>query len=116
MSSRNFEARTKMLETIMYLLMLLLILFLKKIFLVPSKFSHLPRAPVLPLLWSYLSAEAEDLRIKRIILPFANDHGHPIVLVWAFGMWIVHVLDFKVMIYFWNHHLMLLNARLSLGR
>lgn len=85
-----------MFDAILYSPILLLIVLFARIFIVPSEVSHLPRAPILPLLWSYLSAEAEDLRIKRIILPFLNDHGHPIVLVWAFGTWIVHVLDGKV--------------------
>ena len=62
----------------------------------PRNLSHLPRAPIIALLRSYLSGEIESERIKRIILPFANEHGHPLVLVWAFGMWIVHVLDFEV--------------------
>ena len=68
----------------------------KILFVVPSKLSHLPRAPLLPLLFSYLSLEPEDQRIRRIILPFANEKEEPLVLVWTFGMWIVHIIDFEV--------------------
>ena len=68
----------------------------KFLFVVPSKLSHLPRAPLLPLLFSYLSLEPEDQRIRRIILPFANEKGEPLVLVWTFGMWIVHIINFEV--------------------
>ncbi|KXN87718.1 Cytochrome P450 4F12 [Leucoagaricus sp. SymC.cos] len=68
----------------------------KLLFVVPSKLSHLPRAPLLPLLFSYLSLEAEDQRIQRIVLPFANEKREPLVLVWTFGMWIVHIIDFEV--------------------
>jgi hypothetical protein len=70
----------------------------KGLFVVPSKLSHLPRAPLLPLLFSYLTLESEDQRIRRIILPFANDKGKPLVLVWTFGMWIVHIVDLEVSI------------------
>ena len=62
----------------------------------PRNLSHLPRAPILALLRSYLSGEIESERINRLILPFAKEHGHSLVLVWAFGMWIVHVVDFEV--------------------
>lgn len=73
-----------------------LLVVAKFLFLVPSKLSHLPRALLLPLLFSYLSLEPEDQRIRRIILPFANEKEEPVVLVWAFGMWIVHVVNFEV--------------------
>jgi hypothetical protein len=52
--------------------------------------------PIFPLLKSYLSGEVEDTRIKRLILPFGNERGEGIVLVWALGRWMVHILDEKV--------------------
>src|ERR1700759_4380636 len=73
----------------------LLFLF-RCVFTPPQRLSHLPVAPVFPLLRSYLSGEAEDRRIQRIILPFANEHHHSLVLVWVFGMWMIHVLDYDV--------------------
>jgi len=78
------------------LVSLLVILAISFITVPPRNLAHLPRAPILELLKSYVSGEIESERIKRIVLPFANEHGHPLVLVWAFGMWIVHVIDFEV--------------------
>ncbi|KAI0308699.1 hypothetical protein OF83DRAFT_1073132 [Amylostereum chailletii] len=63
---------------------------------VPHDLRHLPRVPILPLLWSYLRGEAEDKRLKRLVLPFANEKNEGIVLVWALGRWMVHILDRKV--------------------
>ncbi|KAI0029801.1 cytochrome P450 [Vararia minispora EC-137] len=54
---------------------------------------HLPRVPILPLLVSYIKAEPEDKRIRRLILPFVNNHGHGLVLVWALGRWMVHIIN-----------------------
>ncbi|KAI0319618.1 cytochrome P450 [Amylostereum chailletii] len=63
---------------------------------VPLDLRHLPRVPILPLLWSYLSGEVEDKRLKRLVLPFANEKNEGIVLVWALGRWMVHILDRKL--------------------
>ena len=65
-------------------------------FFVPRHLRHLPRVPFIPLLWSYLTFEAEDKRMTRLILPFANERKEEVVLVWALGRWMVHVLDYKV--------------------
>ncbi|PBK95936.1 cytochrome P450 [Armillaria gallica] len=62
----------------------------------PRHLRHLPRVAILPLLWSYLTGETEDCRIKRLVLPFSKDAGDQIVLVWALGRWMVHILDFKL--------------------
>ena len=62
----------------------------------PAELRHLPRAPILPLLWSYACGEVEDVRIKRLLLPFSNEKGEGVVLVYALGRWIVHVLDHQV--------------------
>ncbi|KAK7443532.1 hypothetical protein VKT23_015705 [Stygiomarasmius scandens] len=66
-----------------------------KIFVVPRSLAHLPKVSVLALLGSYISKEPEDKRIHRLILPFANEQ-HPLVLVWAFGFWVIHVMDYEV--------------------
>ncbi|KAH7927491.1 cytochrome P450 [Leucogyrophana mollusca] len=65
-------------------------------FTVPSHLRHLPRVPIFPLLISYLSGEVEDVRIKRLILPYANERGEGLVLVWALGRWMIHILDYKL--------------------
>ncbi|KAG1863014.1 cytochrome P450 [Suillus tomentosus] len=65
---------------------------------VPSHLRHLPRVPIFPLLISYLSGEVEDVRIKRLILPYANERGEGLVLVWALGRWMVHIIDHKLAI------------------
>ena len=44
--------------------------------------------------------EVEDVRIKKLILPFANEKGEGVVVIYALGRWIVHVLDRKVSIYY----------------
>jgi hypothetical protein len=67
-----------------------------QLFTVPSHLRHLPRVPIFPLLVSYLSGEVEDMRIKRLILPYANERGEGLVLVWALGRWMIHLLDHKV--------------------
>ena len=66
-----------------------------RLFTPPAELAHLPRVPVLPLLWSYFTGEVEDVRIKRLLMPFA-ERGEGVVLVYALGRWIVHVLDEKV--------------------
>jgi cytochrome P450 len=67
-----------------------------QLFTVPSHLRHLPRVPIFPLLVSYLSGEVEDMRIKRLILPYANERGEGLVLVWALGRWMIHLLDHKL--------------------
>jgi hypothetical protein len=62
----------------------------------PAELAHLPRVPIFPLLCSYAKGEVEDQRIKRLIVPFANERQEGAVLVYAFGRWIVHVVDHKV--------------------
>lgn len=74
----------------------LLVLTIIRTFVPPPGLRHLPRAPIIPLLYSYLTGEAEDRRIKRLIIPFANEKKDGVVLVYAFGRWIVHVVDHKV--------------------
>lgn len=76
----------------------LLYVLAKWAFTPPAELRHLPRAPILPLLWSYASGEVEDVRIKRLLLPFANKQGEGLVLVYALGRWIVHVLDHQVLL------------------
>ncbi|KAF9464281.1 cytochrome P450 [Collybia nuda] len=74
----------------------LIFAFVKWVFTPPAELRHLPRAPILPLLWSYASGEVEDVRIKRLLLPFANEKGEGVVLVYALGRWIVHILDHQI--------------------
>lgn len=62
----------------------------------PIQLRHIPQVPVGQLLYSYASGEVEEQRIKRIILPFAQQHNTDVVLVWLFGEWQVHLLDAKV--------------------
>jgi hypothetical protein len=73
-----------------------LVQFIWSFFTVPSHLRHLPCVPIFTLLKSYLSGDVEDTRIKRLILPFANEKGEGVVLVWALGRWMVHILDEKV--------------------
>lgn len=67
-----------------------------QLFTVPSHLRHLPRVPIFPLLVSYLSGEVEDVRIKRLILPYANERDEGLVLVWALGRWMIHILDHRL--------------------
>ena len=62
----------------------------------PAELRHLPRLPIAPLLWSYARGEVDDARIKRLIVPFVREADEGLVLVYAFGRWIVHVVDHKV--------------------
>ncbi|KAH7908425.1 cytochrome P450 [Hygrophoropsis aurantiaca] len=71
-------------------------LLIQRVFTVPAHLRHLPRVPMLALLISYLSGDTEDVRIKRHILPYANEQGEGLVLVWALGRWMVHILDYKL--------------------
>ncbi|THU94005.1 hypothetical protein K435DRAFT_566590, partial [Dendrothele bispora CBS 962.96] len=38
----------------------------------PAELRHLPRVPILPLLWSFVKGEVEDVSIKRLTVPFAK--------------------------------------------
>lgn len=69
--------------------------FVHTIFAVPKNLRSLPRVSTWSLLKSYLASESDDVRIKRLLLPFA-DRGEPVVLVWVLGIWTVHILDEKV--------------------
>lgn len=80
---------------ILALLSLFLLLIIKQ-FTVPRDLAHLPKVPILPLLWSYASGESESERIERLIVPFANERGEGVVVVYALGRWMVHCLDAKV--------------------
>jgi len=83
--------------TVAWTLVFLLVFYLVSgFFTVPAHLRHLPCVPIFPLLKSYLSGEVEDTRIKRLILPYANERGEGVVLVWALGRWMVHILDEKV--------------------
>ncbi|TFK35801.1 cytochrome P450 [Crucibulum laeve] len=79
-------------------LCLLLVLFytIRRLFYPPAALHHLPCVPILPLLLSYARKESDDIRIKNLILPYALSKGEGIVLVYAIGMWVVHILDIKV--------------------
>ncbi|KAH8110287.1 cytochrome P450 [Phellopilus nigrolimitatus] len=72
------------------------VLLLRRVFAVPTELKHLPCVPVWPLLRSYASGETEELRIKRLFLPCAEKHGAGLVLVWTFGTWMVHCVDYKL--------------------
>ncbi|PFH47753.1 hypothetical protein AMATHDRAFT_6456 [Amanita thiersii Skay4041] len=63
---------------------------------VPANLRHLPHIPILPLLISYCKMEAEDVRIKKLILPFATQKKCGVVVVWALGRWTIHILDPKI--------------------
>jgi hypothetical protein len=71
------------------------VLGVRHFFAVPKNLRHIPRVPVIPTLLSFARGEVEDVRIKKLLLPYANK-GEPAVLVYALGRWIVHILDRKV--------------------
>lgn len=71
------------------------VLGVRHLFAVPKNLRHIPRVPVIPTLLSFARGEVEDVRIKKLLLPYANK-GEPAVLVYALGRWIVHILDRKV--------------------
>jgi hypothetical protein len=70
---------------------------IRQLFAVPKELKHIPAVPVIPTLWSFAKGEVEDVRIKRLLLPYANK-GEGAVLVYALGRWIIHILDRKVRI------------------
>ncbi|KAJ7471054.1 cytochrome P450 [Mycena latifolia] len=74
----------------------LVVVLIGRLFIVPSGLRHLPRVPIFPLLKSYLAMEPEDVRIRALILPFANDRQAGVVLVWVLGRWMVHILDQQI--------------------
>ncbi|KAJ7621207.1 cytochrome P450 [Roridomyces roridus] len=71
------------------------VLGVRNLFAVPRELRHLPKVSVIRTLWSFIRGEVEDVRIKKLLLPYANK-GEPAVLVYALGRWIVHVLDRKI--------------------
>jgi len=72
-----------------------LITLIRWIFSPPASLAHLPRAPMGPLLLSYISGEVEDRRVKRILLPYAAQVRSDILLVWVLGTWMVYVLEYN---------------------
>jgi hypothetical protein len=78
-----------------YLVSLAGVLYIHSLFAVPKNLRHLPKVPVIPTLLSFAKGEVEDVRIKKLLLPYAN-RGEPAVLVYSLGRWIVHVLDRKI--------------------
>ncbi|KAJ7680009.1 cytochrome P450 [Mycena rosella] len=76
--------------------LVLVVALVRRLFLVPSGLRHLPRVPIFPLLKSYLAMEPEDMPIRNLILPFANDRQEGVVLVWVLGKWMVHILDSQI--------------------
>ncbi|KAK7463556.1 hypothetical protein VKT23_006903 [Stygiomarasmius scandens] len=80
----------------------LVVIAVVKLFSVPRNLSHLPTVPLRPLLWSLLMRESEDERTRNVIIAFANAHGYPVVLVWTFGLWVVHIVDHKVIQIAWK--------------
>ncbi|KAF3398595.1 Cytochrome P450 4c21 [Penicillium rolfsii] len=65
---------------------------ISRAFLVPKQLRHLPRVSILKLLLSYARGEPDDFRAQKLLMPF-SEQGHGLVLVWALGRWIVHVLS-----------------------
>lgn len=65
------------------------------VFRVPSNLRHLPSISPYPVIWSYICKESVDRRVKRLILPIA-EQGHGVCLVWMLGKWGVHVIDPEV--------------------
>ncbi|KAH7929246.1 cytochrome P450 [Leucogyrophana mollusca] len=63
---------------------------------VPAHLRHLPVVPIIPLIRSYVSREPDDVRIRRLILPFANQQSEGMVVVWAMGTWMIHIIDPKL--------------------
>ncbi|KAJ7765863.1 cytochrome P450 [Mycena maculata] len=78
------------------LALVVVFLLTRRLFVVPASLRHLPRVPIFPLLKSYLSMEPEDARIRKLILPFANERQEGVVLVWVLGRWMVHILDQQI--------------------
>jgi hypothetical protein len=66
---------------------LLLALALHAFISVPQDLAHLPRAPLWPLLKSYIRNEPDDVRYRTQLLPMLDRDGHGVVLVWTLGQW-----------------------------
>ncbi|KAJ7439662.1 cytochrome P450 4F5 [Mycena latifolia] len=58
----------------------------------PRKLRHLKRVSPYATLWSYAIRESVDQRIRRLILPIA-EQGEGAVAVYMLGKWGVHLLD-----------------------
>ncbi|EGO03908.1 hypothetical protein SERLA73DRAFT_69726 [Serpula lacrymans var. lacrymans S7.3] len=80
--------------TVWWTISLLALTYLLHRFLaVSSHLRHLPALPIFSITWSYICQEPDDVRFKRLIIPYANKHSEGVVLVWIFGQWTVHVVD-----------------------
>ncbi|KAH7887157.1 cytochrome P450 [Phlebopus sp. FC_14] len=73
------------------------LLLIRRIFTPPRAIRHLPCVPILPLLRSYFLREPDDVRFQRLIMPFADEKGEGIVVVWT-GMWMIHIIDYKLFV------------------
>lgn len=58
----------------------------------PRKLLHLKHVSPYATLWSYAIRESVDQRIRRLVLPFA-EQGEEAVAVYMLGKWGVHILD-----------------------
>ncbi|KIJ63828.1 hypothetical protein HYDPIDRAFT_91894 [Hydnomerulius pinastri MD-312] len=67
-----------------------------RLFTPPRSIRHLPRVPILPLLRSYFLREPNDVQFQRLIMPFVNEKSEGVVVVWAMGKWMIHILDPKL--------------------
>lgn len=85
-----------MASAMIYMPPLVLAILAYWIFACPRHLRHLPRVPVWPTLLSFLSGETDADRLRRLVLPYADAHGHGLVLLWMLGDWYIHVLDPKV--------------------
>ena len=70
----------------------ILVVLVRYLLAVPQELRHLPRVSPYATIWSYAIRESVDLRVRRLILPFAR-RGDGVVLVYMLGKWGVHVLD-----------------------
>ncbi|KAL1945058.1 hypothetical protein VTO73DRAFT_2678 [Trametes versicolor] len=81
---------------VLIFLSLALLLVIYRALRVPSHLRHIPTVPLWPLLYSYLSGEVEEQRVKRLVLPFAKAQGTDVVLMYCLGDWMVQVVEPKV--------------------
>ncbi|TFK34497.1 cytochrome P450 [Crucibulum laeve] len=66
--------------------------FVQYLLAVPAELRHLPKVSPYATIWSYARRESVDMRVKRLVLPFAQ-RGEGVVLVYMLGKWGIHVLD-----------------------
>ncbi|KAH7883400.1 cytochrome P450 [Phlebopus sp. FC_14] len=81
----------------------------------PRAIRHLPCVPILPLLRSYLLREPDDVRFQRLIMPFADEKGEGVVVVWTLGLWMIHIIDRKLFAQVITAYNMYPKARISPG-